>query len=285
VEGAIRAVGQTLASMGSPDPWLTASGKHEFRLGCLFAAYAKQDDPPFRVKPVPIQVLQQSLTLAQSAPSPDNLAVANIAFFFLMRPGEHTVTKDNTPFQMKDIQFHVGAQRYNATTIPLNLLPAATFVTFTYDTQKNAHRNEAIGLGRSGHGGCCPVATTVQRITYLRAHNAPPDTPLGTYYQPNGTSKTVTSDNITQTLRFSLRHFGTTLGITASDISARSLRASGAMALLCAHVDHDTIRLIGRWRSDEMLWYLHAQAQPVMHDFARRMVQGGSYTFIPNNSI
>jgi hypothetical protein len=146
VEGAIRAVGQTLASMGSPDPRLTASGKHEFCLGRLFAAYAQQDDPAFQRKPVLIQVIQHSLTLAQAAPSPDNLAVANmilIAFFFLMRPGEHTVTKDNTPFQMKDIQFHVGAQCYNATTIPLNLLPAATFVTFTYDTQKNAHRNEA----------------------------------------------------------------------------------------------------------------------------------------------
>jgi hypothetical protein len=288
VEGAVRAVGQTLASMGSPDPRLTPSGKHEFRLGRLFAAYGKKDDPPSRVKPVPIQVIQHAHALAAASPSADNMAVANIiliAFFFLMRPGEHTVTKDNTPFKLKDIQFHVGPHRYNATTIPLDLLDAASFVTYTYDTQKNAQRNEAIGLGRSGHGSCCPVAATAQRVQHLRQHHATPDTPLGTYFLPNGTSKTVSSDNITQTLRFSLRHFGTTLGITASDISARSLRAAGAMALLCAHVDHDTIRLIGRWRSDEMLRYLHTQAQPVMYDFSRRMVQGGNYTFIPNNTI
>jgi hypothetical protein len=80
-----------------------------------------------------------------------------------------------------------------------------------------------------------------------------------------------------------LAQFGPSLGITAADISAcSSLRASGAMALLCAHVDHDTIRLIGRWWSDEMLWYLHIQAQPVMPDFSRRMTHGGHYHMIPN---
>lgn len=284
----MRAVGQTLSSMGSPDPRLAPSGKHEFRLGRLFASYQKRDAPPTRVKPVPIQVIQHAHALAQSAPSAANLAVANmilIAFFFLMRPGEHTITKENTPFKLKDIQFHVGVQRYNASIIPLALLATASFVTFTYDTQKNAVRGEAVGLGRSGQGACCPVAATAQRVQHLREHNAAPDTPLGTYYNPTGISKTVTSDNITVTLRFSLQTFGQTLGINPSDISARSLRAAGAMALLCAHVDHDTIRLIGRWRSDEMLRYLHAQAQPVMHDFSRRMVQGGNYTFIPNNTL
>ena len=73
---------------------------------------------------------------------------------------------------------------------------------------------------------------------------------------------------------------GPSVGISPSDISARSLRASGAMALLCAQVDSDTIRLLGRWRSDEMLRYLHVQAQPVMKNFARRMLEGGHYTML-----
>jgi hypothetical protein len=41
----------------------------------------------------------------------------------------------------------------------------------------------------------------------------------------------------------------------------------------------------GYWRSDEMLRNLHAQAQPVMHDFARRMVSCGNYSLIPNNAL
>jgi hypothetical protein len=75
------------------------------------------------------------------------------------------------------------------------------------------------------------------------------------------------------------------LGIAVSDISTRSLCTAGAMALLCAHVDHETICLIGRWRSDKMLRSLHTQAQPVMHDFAQHMVLGGHYTFLPNNAL
>jgi hypothetical protein len=34
------------------------------------------------------------------------------------------------------------------------------------------------------------------------------------------------------------------------------------MALLNGGVDTDIIRLIGRWRSDKMLRYLHVQAEP-----------------------
>jgi hypothetical protein len=51
--------------------------------------------------------------------------------------------------------------------------------------------------------------------------------------------------------------------------------ATGAMTLFCTHVDSGTIRLIGRWRSDGMLRYLHMQATPLMHSFARHMLSGG----------
>jgi hypothetical protein len=57
------------------------------------------------------------------------------------------------------------------------------------------------------------------------------------------------------------------------------------MALLCAHVDSDVIRLLGRWRSDEMLCYLHVQAEPVMRDFSRRMLAGDSFTLLPNQDV
>ena len=43
------------------------------------------------------------------------------------------------------------------------------------------------------------------------------------------------------------------MGLSPADISIRLLHSSGTMALLCANVDMDRIRLLGRWRSDEML--------------------------------
>lgn len=68
-------------------------------------------------------------------------------------------------------------------------------------------------------------------------------------------------------------------------MSARCLRAAGANALLCAQVDPDIIRLLGRWRSDEMLRYLHLQAAPIMSDFAPRMLQGGNFRLLPNQMV
>ena len=65
-------------------------------------------------------------------------------------------------------------------------------------------------------------------------------------------------------------------------VSARYLRAAGANALLCGGVDTDVIRLLGRWRSDEMLKYLHTSAEPLMRDYARQMLTGGAFTLIPN---
>ena len=57
------------------------------------------------------------------------------------------------------------------------------------------------------------------------------------------------------------------------------------MALLCANIDHDRIKLIGRWCSDEMLRYLHVQAVPVMSKFARAMITDGDFQLIPNRHV
>ena len=57
------------------------------------------------------------------------------------------------------------------------------------------------------------------------------------------------------------------------------------MALLCAHIDTNTIHLIGRWHSNEMLCYLHIQAKPIMHDFSKCMLQQGSFTLLPNQEV
>jgi hypothetical protein len=74
---------------------------------------------------------------------------------------------------------------------------------------------------------------------------------------------------------------GEPFGLDPSEIDARSLRVSGAMALLCAHVDTDMIKLIGCWRSEAMLRYLHIQAAPVMQNFASMMLAGGHYSLLP----
>ena len=74
---------------------------------------------------------------------------------------------------------------------------------------------------------------------------------------------------------------GDSTDLRPSDIDARSLRAGGATALLCAGIDADTIQLLGRWKSDAMLRYLHIAANPVVHTYASQMFAGGHYSFRP----
>jgi hypothetical protein len=100
-----------------------------------------------------------------------------------------------------------------------------------------------------------------------------------TYY--NNKWKPVTSSDITKALRLMAASKFSTYGLAPAEISARSLRAGGAMALLCAKVDTDIIKLVGRWRSDEMLRYLHLQAYPLMHNLAPAMASHGSFTLLP----
>ena len=57
------------------------------------------------------------------------------------------------------------------------------------------------------------------------------------------------------------------------------------MALLCSRVDVNTIRLVGRWKSDAVFRYLHAQALPIIDQLSSKMVQHGSYTLLPGHSL
>ena len=57
------------------------------------------------------------------------------------------------------------------------------------------------------------------------------------------------------------------------------------MALLCSGVDHDIISLIGGWRSDEMMRYLHVQAEPIMRNFSKLMISHSNYNLLPHTDV
>lgn len=290
VEDALRSIGQTFAAMGADDPRLNKIGNIEFRLQRQLAGYKKKDPPPNRVKPIPVQVIQYILNLARSMPDDAGTnAVADmiaIAFFFLLRPGEYTGTKsETTPFRLQDVQLQITQHhRLDPLTAPLDLIKRATFASLEFTDQKNGVKGEVIGLGRSGDPKFCPVLSIINRVLHLREHNAPPTTPLASYYRKKKLVRVKPAD-ITASLKSAVAFHGPALGFLPENVSARSLRASGAMALLCAQVDFDIIRLVGRWHSDQMLRYLHVQAEPVMRGFAKRMLQGGNFVLHPNSEV
>ena len=53
------------------------------------------------------------------------------------------------------------------------------------------------------------------------------------------------------------------------------------MALLCADVDPVKIRILGRWKSDTMLRYLHIQAPTLVRGLASGMLAAGDFSFLP----
>ena len=294
VEDALRSVGQTFARLGAHDIRLNPMGSIDFRIQRQLRGYKKADPPSHRVKPIPVQVLLHVLHVALTYVGPASacmLATADmitLAFFFLLRPGEYTGNAtDDTPFTLADVTLTRGAHRLFGTrllTASEADLNACTGVSLTFTTQKNGVRGEIIHQGTSGALRFCPVRATVRRLVALRQATQNLDTPLASFYKGRR-RQYVTAAKITVALRASTQAIGLPLGLTPADISARSLRASGAMALLCAKVDTDIISLVGRWRSDEMMRYLHVQAEPIMKGFARRMVAGGQYNLLTSPTI
>jgi hypothetical protein len=209
-----------------------------------------------------------------------------LGFFFLLRPGEYAWTEnvDAAPFRLANVHLIYNNTRLDVLQCTEQQLLTTDFVALEFTTQKNGVRGELVGLGRSGHNVLCPVHAIINRVKHLRLHQAPMNTPLYAYFE-DGQWKHVDTSALTRCLRDATQSLTATAGITPADISVRSLRSSGAMALLCAEVDPDKIRLMGRWRSDEMLRYLHIQAYPLVAPLAPLMVRHGHFTLIPNNRM
>ena len=158
VEDVIRSAGQTLAFLGARDCRKTPYGDIDIRIKRQINGYAKSDDPPHRVKPLPILVVHHILQHAYSSPHHTTAqAIADcitIAFFFLLRPGEYTgTTSDGSPFRIADVQLFLGRRRIFGIELfrsPEADLLRATAVSLTFTNQKNSVRGEIIHQGASG---------------------------------------------------------------------------------------------------------------------------------------
>jgi hypothetical protein len=111
---------------------------------------------------------------------------------------------------------------------------------------------------------------------HLRDNRAPGSTPLHTVYETGRPLRHVRAKDLTNHLRLSCKAVGNELGLCWRDISARALRAGGAMALVRARIDSSLIRMMGRWKSWAMLEYLHRSATDTT-SYAELMLDGGRY--------
>ena len=203
-----------------------------------------------------------------------------IGYFFVCRPGEHAAGSDTCrPFRLADGAMCSGNQSLDLDA-PLPALEAATFASLTYTNQKNCVPGETIGVGRSGDPNACAIGPIARRIHYLKSNGADPTMPLCAHLV-NGKWMVTTASQVTHVLRAAVALYGKPYNLKPEQVSARSLRSSGAMAMLCGGVDTARGRLHGRWKSDVMFRYLSVQHAPLCADIARRMVAGGNFDTVP----
>ena len=53
------------------------------------------------------------------------------------------------------------------------------------------------------------------------------------------------------------------------------------MAMLLGSINGNVIGILGQWKSDTMLHYLHALAESLTHNHARTMIKGRRYNLAP----
>ena len=211
-----------------------------------------------------------------------------VGFYWLLRPAEylHTAAEGRSQaFRLADIHFTVDATTtYVASDPSLNDLDISRIsrATLTFNDQKNAVRGKKISHSVTNDPTLCPYKALVRICAHLGTHDAPPATPIHTYYDGLSQPHHATPTLIANALRHAATDVRAVTGIDPSLLSARSLRPGGATALLCADVDPETIQLLGRWKSDAMLRYLRVAAHANHTNFAQRMLTAGAYTFAPN---
>ena len=297
VSNVLASVGQNFSGLGAKDPRYTDyDGKIDLRLRRLFKFWAKDDAPPKRVKPLPITLVRFLLNQAYSSNLPMSFksrALADticIAFFYLLRPTEYSGDPKQA-FSLGDVHLYIGTRRLDIALEPLHDLARATSVRLHFTIQKNQRKGEVIAQGISGDPYCCPVRSIIRFVRshrlYFQRQNLPFDDTvrLASYYDLADTRFHVRASDVTSDVRFAARANRHLTGITPSDLSARSARAGGAMALLCGGVDSDTIQLLGRWHGASMLRYLHMEARPIFKRLAEKMFNNGTYSFLPSDWV
>ena len=263
METALRAIGQTIALLGPNhhDPHLQPNGKLIFALKRQFQSYKKEDPPPTCVKPLPVELIELAVQTCHASNTAKDACIANmitIGFFFLCCPGEHTVTFDNKPFKLSNVQFYKDNK-----PVPIQsskLMHTADFLTLTFDSQKKCVKGNPIGHRHSTSATHCPILAVAHRVAHLNLHGAKSHQLLCSYYHSASSSyHYLASQDITQVLWASALHH-LRFCVNPASVECRSLCTSSAMTLFSCGVDTLLIKLVGRWHSDTMLHYLHVQS-------------------------
>ena len=294
VDKALLAVAQGITNLGGADPRKDPfTGKYYPVHSAFLKALRDDDDPPSRAYPVNTTILRQLPRILDTtdrdagATNEHVVDLIIVAFFWLLRPAEHT--NSDTPeartqcFELQHVHFSLNGTIYSAPNAPLNdrNIRQIDYAALEFRDQKNAVRGEQVGHRPTTDPLICPVKALARIALRLRSHGASPETPIHRHYNKR-TKRWYDARPafVTNALRHAASSIQHVTGIDPQLISARSLRPGGATALLCADAGADAIMLLGRWKSDAMFRYLRVQA--ATSKFSQLMLNHGACTFAPS---
>jgi len=271
VQDALCAVGKTFELDLQPNPTYQVGAYKQYwaPLRDMLRGYRRDDPKSEPQLAVPVKLTEHLLHQAWTTTNrcPTRLATAdliNIAFYYLLRVGEYTKprsSRTNTiPFRVADVTFRRSDGTLIPNTSPLSLLLTATEATIRMPNQKNGVKGQCI------HQECTgtlysPVKSLARRVHDILSHQGSTSTNLFQHSHPFSTTfRPITSQQVNATIKLAAGEIGLyTLGYTEGDVSSHSLRAGGAMAMHLNGVDPNTIRKMGRWKSNTFLMYIHEQ--------------------------
>ena len=284
----LRAIGTTFALAGRPNPLHEDANRHIAPLHRLIEGM-KREDPPTQPKLAVPPTVPEFLMNVGKFTTNNNASkqkaigdLSVIAFYYLLRVGEHTFqTKNSThecqrrrtrtmQFRARDVTF-----RRNGNIIPNNVnlqtLLSADEATLCISNQKNGSKGQLIHH-QAFNGEDCPMKALARRVNHIMCHTTNQQTMLGTHFDKNNTKHHLISDDMNKAVQFAVKHLNMhDQGFNSKNVGSHSPRAGGAMAAKLNGIDRDTIKKMGRWSSDTFLMCIHEQIAHLSHGVAQKM--------------
>jgi hypothetical protein len=265
IKRALRECAQLMVTQGLDDPRKSDTPDNQLaRSITLYIAACKNDDPPaFPQQALPSSTIRWIATHMGSSQQPQTCLTAQLivlAFFFLLRVGEYTQSKEKRrtiPQRKKDIRlWRSGTILPN--DAPLEVLLTADAVTICLENQKNGNKNAILHHTSSKDATIDPVKAAALLVSTLK--NLPDGTPIGTFADRQNRLQHITSDEIRSAIHIGATHDNLPAhGYPLSRIGSHSIRSGGAMHLKLAGYDNDIIQKLGHWSSNTYLHYIQTK--------------------------
>lgn len=275
----VGAVCQAFVRRGLADPSRVKSGDLRPEFEEFFRACEKVDPAPNRKSGLQTKVFAK-IRAPQSQPISHAIGeLVNGAVHFAMRACEYTLTTDSAPLTklltLRDIIFLKNGR-------PTANRAEADHVMIIFHMQKNGKKEEAITRKRSSVSSAfCPVRTWAGIVDRILSYPGTTlDSPVNTVQLTNGSLGSITGKAVSTRLKAIVSKLDSTFPL--EKVTAHSIRATYATMLFRQGASLETVKLMGRWKSDAFLSYIRQNS--LMVDVSEALQACDTLNYIPVNN-